>query len=43
MFPNDKFRATDSKPVFEDLNLSTDIQFLTDVAYLSTHPVYLHC
>ena len=42
MFPNDAFRVTDSKAVFEDLNLSTEIQFSTDVAELSTHPGYLY-
>ena len=42
MSPNDTFRVTDSKAVFEDLNLSTEIQFSTDVAYLSTHTAYLH-
>ena len=29
----------ESKPVFEDLNLSTEIQFSTDIAHLSTHSV----
>ena len=34
MFPNGAFRVIDSKTVFKDLNLSTEIQFSTDVAYL---------
>ena len=42
MFPNNAFRVTDSKAVFEDLNLFTEIQFSTDVAELSTHPGYLY-
>ena len=39
---SDAFRVIGSKPVIELLNLSTEIQFSTDVAYLSTHPVYLY-
>ena len=39
MSPNDAFRVTGSYPVFEELNLSTEIQFLTNVAYLSNRPV----
>ena len=30
----------DSKTIFEDLNLSTEIQLSTYVAHLCTHPVY---
>ena len=40
MPPNDAFRVIDSKVVFEDLNLSTEIQFSTDVAQMRTHPAY---
>ena len=40
MSPNDEFRVIGSKPIFEDLNLS--LKFSTDVAHLSTHPVYLY-
>ena len=42
MSPVDGFRLIDSKPVNEVLMLSTEIQFSTDVAHLSTHPVYLY-
>ena len=42
MSPNDAFRVIDSKAVFEDLNLSTEILFSTDVAQVSTHPAYLY-
>ena len=42
MFPNDAFRVIDSKVVFEDLDLSTEIQFSTDVAKVSTHTAYLY-
>ena len=42
MSPNDAFRVIDSKAVFEDLNLSTEIQFSTDVAQMSTHSAYLY-
>ena len=42
MFPNDVFRVIDSKAVFEDLNLSTEIKFSTDVAQVSTHAAYLY-
>ena len=37
MFPNDAFRVIESKAVFEDLNLSTETQFSTNVAQVSTH------
>ena len=42
MFPNDAVRVIESKVVFEDLNLSTEIQFSAVVAKVSTHPVYLY-
>ena len=42
MPPNDAFRVIDSKVVFEDLNLSTEIHFSTDVAQMSIHPAYLY-
>ena len=38
----DAFRVIGSKPVFEDLNLSTEIQFSTHVGHLSTHLVYFY-
>ena len=40
MSPNDAFRAAGNWPVFEDLNLSTEIKFSTDVGHLSTYPNY---
>ena len=43
MSPNDEFRVTGSKAVFDDSNLSTEIQFSTDGAYLSTESKYLYC
>ena len=42
MSPNDAFRIIDSKAVSEDLNLSTEIQFSTDLAQVSTHSAYLY-
>ena len=42
MSPNDPFRVIGSKPVIAFLKLSTKIQFSTDVAHMSTHPVYLY-
>ena len=42
MSPNGAFRVTDSKSVFEDLNLSTEIQFSTDVAQVNTHTAYFY-
>ena len=42
MSPNDLFRVTGSKTVFDDSNLSTEIQFSTDGAYLSTESKYLY-
>ena len=42
MSPNDAFGVIGSKPVFEDLNLSTEIQFSTDIGHLSTHSVYTY-
>ena len=42
MSPNDAFGVTGSNPVFENLNLSTEIQFSNDVAHLSTQPVYFY-
>ena len=40
---NDAFRVIDSKTVSEDLNLSTEIQFSTQVAHLSAHPFFNCC
>ena len=42
MSPNDGYRVIDSKAGFEYLNLSTEIQFSTDVVQVSPHPVYLY-
>ena len=42
MSPNNAFRVIDSKAVLEYLNLSTEIQFSTDVVQVSTHPAYLY-
>ena len=41
MSPNDGYRVTDSKAAFEYLNLSTEIQFSTDVVQVSPHPVWV--
>ena len=42
MPPLDAFRVTDRKAVFEDLSLSTEIPFSTEVAQMGTHPAYLY-
>ena len=40
MSPNDAFKVIGNNPVFVDFNLSTEIQFSTDVEHLNTHSVY---
>ena len=42
MFSNDAFRVIESKAVFEDLKLSSKIQFSIDVAQVNTHHAHLY-
>lgn len=41
MSPDSAFRVIESKPIFEDLNISTEIQFSTDVAQVGIHAAHL--